>query len=368
MPSAADPDFIQAVERLLERVDHPVKTTPWRLEPIHNAFQEKNNIFKIQPDSGPALVLKLEHNRFDAQLEREAHTLAFLAGTDIPAPKLYDFGALEGFTPNERRVRGLLMEFVEGVPLNWRYYRADRSQRRYYLEQVVDLVKRLSQLQVDPAAHLAPYGGIAGPVEQTAAGIRCEKLSGYQPELPGPFENQAAMYALLIPHGLERLSVQDPDSTDRLSLIWQRLDASVLAEQPGVVLAHADIAPMNIIVDPETHIIQALIDWEFAGFYPRDQDFHSLLYYDRHQDWKWCGPKDVALARDLLQDRGLGPPDGYDARLPWYDLLQLIQDQLNYRDWFAADSAERADYEAALARRLDAFWQPVMGRGSLPLR
>jgi len=34
------------------------------------------------------------------------------------------------------------------------------------------------------------------------------------------------------------------------------------------VLCHNDLAPQNILVDPDTFKIVSIIDWEFAGFYP----------------------------------------------------------------------------------------------------
>jgi hypothetical protein len=78
-----------------------------------------------------------------------------------------------------------------------------------------------------------------------------------------------------------------------------------------------------------------LVDLEMDSFYPLDMDFHSLFYSDRFQDWKWCGPEDVKLAREMLaRQAGELLPD-YDERLKWFDLLQLAMDRCLYRHWFS---------------------------------
>ncbi|KAG6860412.1 hypothetical protein C0995_011483 [Termitomyces sp. Mi166 len=40
------------------------------------------------------------------------------------------------------------------------------------------------------------------------------------------------------------------------------------AETPEFVFIHGDLAQHNIIVDEKTHKINAIIDWEYAGYYP----------------------------------------------------------------------------------------------------
>lgn len=35
-----------------------------------------------------------------------------------------------------------------------------------------------------------------------------------------------------------------------------------------LVFCHNDLSASNVIVDPDTLAIKAIIDWEYAGFYP----------------------------------------------------------------------------------------------------
>lgn len=39
-------------------------------------------------------------------------------------------------------------------------------------------------------------------------------------------------------------------------------------ESEDLVLCHNDLSMNNVIVDPETLKVNAIVDWEYAGFYP----------------------------------------------------------------------------------------------------
>jgi hypothetical protein len=43
-----------------------------------------------------------------------------------------------------------------------------------------------------------------------------------------------------------------------------------------LVFCHNDLSPYNIIVDSATLKVKAIIDWEYAGFYP--QEFEGMFY------------------------------------------------------------------------------------------
>ncbi|MBE3042105.1 phosphotransferase [Candidatus Bathyarchaeota archaeon] len=47
-------------------------------------------------------------------------------------------------------------------------------------------------------------------------------------------------------------------------------------EQRDLVFCYNDFSAPNVIVDPETLKIAAIIDWEYAGFYPAG--FESPFY------------------------------------------------------------------------------------------
>lgn len=46
--------------------------------------------------------------------------------------------------------------------------------------------------------------------------------------------------------------------------------------EDDLVFCHNDLSAANVIVDPETLKITAIIDWEYAGFYP--PEFEAPFY------------------------------------------------------------------------------------------
>jgi hypothetical protein len=60
-------------------------------------------------------------------------------------------------------------------------------------------------------------------------------------------------------------------------------------EKPEYVFQHGDIAAQNIIMDPQTLQVKALIDWEFAGYFPPGMErwpgtLDSVAYRKRYQN------------------------------------------------------------------------------------
>lgn len=44
-------------------------------------------------------------------------------------------------------------------------------------------------------------------------------------------------------------------------------------KQQDLVFCHNDLSMNNVIVDPDTLKINAIVDWEYAGFYPPEFEF-----------------------------------------------------------------------------------------------
>lgn len=70
-------------------------------------------------------------------------------------------------------------------------------------------------------------------------------------------------------------------------------------EQGGYVFCHNDLSQHNVLVDPETLTIKAIVDWEYGGFWPE--------WFERPY-WERTGPSvplqgeldDVERCRDWL--------------------------------------------------------------------
>jgi aminoglycoside phosphotransferase (APT) family kinase protein len=330
------------------------------IEAVNNSFQNKGNVFKIDLPNARSFVIKFDHPFFESHLDREAHLLAFLSTTPVPTPRLIHTGTCTVYHIDKLFPNYILMEYLDGIPLNWVYYRADRDERRGYLRQVVELIATLTIFQVRHAAATPRIGSPAGRITHHDRFVGCDQLAPFNKEPVGPFVTIDEMFQQQIAYWLLQLRAhpQGHYAID-LETAWQRLDRAVLSHDVPICLAHADIAPMNIMVDPLTRRLIGLIDWEFAGFYPADMDFHSVLYYDRYQAWKWCGDEDVRMAHELMQEQQIHPPEGYEDRLIWFDLLQLIKDLCHYHQWFVDAPDTRSQYEHALAHRLRMLFAQV---------
>ncbi|KAJ3471994.1 hypothetical protein NLG97_g11380 [Lecanicillium saksenae] len=71
-------------------------------------------------------------------------------------------------------------------------------------------------------------------------------------------------------------------------------------ERPDYVFQHGDLAAHNILIDPLTFEVMALIDWEYAGYYPEGTELwpgtlDEDAYYSRG------GSDGVHLAADIAQ-------------------------------------------------------------------
>lgn len=83
-------------------------------------------------------------------------------------------------------------------------------------------------------------------------------------------------------------------------------------------LVHSDLNPKNVLVDPETHRVTGLVDWEFAHAGSPYADLGNLLRFER----------DPAFAEAVLATYAARVPDAGDAlldRARAADLFALVE-------------------------------------------
>lgn len=90
---------------------------------------------------------------------------------------------------------------------------------------------------------------------------------------------------LLLP---PRLTEEDPRD-------WPRYTSM----EPEFVLCHGDLSQENVLIDPHTHKIRAIIDWEYGGYYPPMFEAQLWRYHPCKQDWDAHKPKELW---SLLED------------------------------------------------------------------
>ncbi|KIV99737.1 uncharacterized protein PV09_08663 [Verruconis gallopava] len=76
---------------------------------------------------------------------------------------------------------------------------------------------------------------------------------------------------------LDQLSSQLPSEALRAVARWAS-DSLPLLETLPVVLTHGDVVPSNIMVHPDTGVLQGMVDWAEAEFLPFGMAFYGLEY------------------------------------------------------------------------------------------
>ncbi|PUU81617.1 kinase-like domain-containing protein, partial [Tuber borchii] len=89
-----------------------------------------------------------------------------------------------------------------------------------------------------------------------------------------------------------------------------RLNA-LLSASHRIVLSHGDFHPGNIMIDPESLEVAAVIDWEFGGWYPEYWELVKAMEPGPWDDWWQWFPRSAAgyeleWGVDLVLDRVLG--------------------------------------------------------------
>ncbi|KAI5464362.1 kinase-like domain-containing protein [Mariannaea sp. PMI_226] len=200
----------------------------------------------------------------------EAATMSFVtANTSIPVPRIYC-----SFVHKNRAF--LVMERIRGSSLA----EAWRTLSDADLENIFSQLRRIFQeLRALP---LPPGTG----VESCQGGsLRDSRIARSKPRF-GPFKTIHGFHLWL----REDLKPEEhPTREDDED--WKRIKEMVAKQDgpwPPPVFTHGDLNPFNILVRGDR--IVAIIDWEFAGWYPCYWEYTSA----------WCGNLTRQAWQDLL--------------------------------------------------------------------
>ncbi len=214
-------------------------------------------------------------------VEREYRILTALAGTDVPVPVMHlsaDRGTLAD-------VPVIVMEFVDG--------------------QVVDGFESLDGLRGDVRARLVKQ------LARVLAAVHAVKIDSVG--LDG-----LASHGAYVPRQLKRWTSQwDRSRTRDLPPLAALTDLLRRNAPPPdrFGLIHGDFSPRNVVIDPGTGAIRAVLDWELSTLGDPTADVGTALAYWTHADLSEGGtrgaedPKLVAeeragFVRDYLTESG----------------------------------------------------------------
>lgn len=184
----------------------------------------------------------------------EAETMTFVADrTTIPIPKV--LGTLE---QDEKTY--IYMERSEGRTLEECLAELTDDQLVSLAAQLSDIV---TQLRAIEGSHI---GSINGPCT--------DYLWKYNESLEkGPFEKEYQFNDAIIAYYHERYP-------SKFSVFLR----SLYHDTHRILFAHGDLTPKNIMIRDDK--IVAILDWEFAGWYPEYWEYVKALYGDEWQtEW-----------------------------------------------------------------------------------
>ncbi|PGH23624.1 hypothetical protein AJ80_02230 [Polytolypa hystricis UAMH7299] len=183
--------------------------------------------------TGVINVMSLDEHRVLKSKEhsrQEADALQFVASnTTIPVPKVYDVDD-EG--------QNIVIEYMPGNPLDKVWIKLTHDQRDSVCHQLAGYLAQLRQLtgkQIE-----APNGGRV-------------RVGYYQTRWDGPFKTEKEFN-----HFLAQGTGLCPGESHKIHF------------------AHGDLSPRNVLVD-ESGCVTAVLDWEWAGFFPEYWDVARML-------------------------------------------------------------------------------------------
>lgn len=171
----------------------------------------------------------------------ESRTLKFVHSLQLPVPAVHEVHASDQNT-------GILMDFVDGECLEEAWPSMDSEQKQSVAEQIGHIVTTVRQAASDRRS----IGALGGPARD------CRQVSDYS---GGPSANEAEFNIFVLD------LLRGTPSMIRNTLV----EALNVSNQ--IVFTHGDLTPRNIIVKGDR--VQALLDWEYAGWYPLFPTFQT---------------------------------------------------------------------------------------------
>ena len=240
------PILIRQLWHYLGRILLPLRIYLARLvyhEPMFNRFTMRLD---------PWTVLKTSYVDISRQ---EAAALAFVRHhTSIPVPDLLD-------SWNDSKLGYIRISMCTGVELGRAWPAMDADGRSRTAAELKAYIRELRALK---------QPGCAGWVGSAEHGqVSCPRISMAGPQ--GPWDSAEEFHAFL----LESLA---PLGGNRLA---QRYTEVLRAYQHDVVFSHADLSFENILVDPQTGRVTAIVDWAMAGWWPEYWEYRKAMFGGR---------------------------------------------------------------------------------------
>ncbi|KAK8166571.1 hypothetical protein IWX90DRAFT_358577, partial [Phyllosticta citrichinensis] len=169
-------------------------------------------------------------------------------------------------------------------------------------EQKMDVARQLRAILEEMRRQTSPLGA-ATMIASCGGGALSDRRT-YNVCHGGPFADEAAFDAF-------QLDVYKPTPREVRDALARALEQQQRSKQHRVVFTHGDLTQLNIIVDKDSYRIRALLDWEYAGWYPEHWEYVKFVdTHPKHKDWR-------DYARYILPRQNLDELVVYQALKRW---------------------------------------------------
>lgn len=133
-----------------------------------------------------------------------------------------------------------------------------------------------SDIMAQPSDYIAQMRAMGG--------IHLGRLNGEGVVVPSIMTRSGGPFATMVE--FHDWLVRPPKRSQTQSMYWHQITTQLGAESP-IVFTHGDIAARNILVRDGR--IVAVLDWEFAGWYPEYWEYVFALRGLDNVDWETLG-------------------------------------------------------------------------------
>ncbi|KAJ5078014.1 aminoglycoside phosphotransferase-related-related [Anaeramoeba ignava] len=289
-----------------------------------------NYVYLIKTSSNDEFVLRVRtpEKVWDTiKTENEVAIHKFvLENTTIPIPKIYSFSSI----PDE--ILGyeyIIMEKKEGVRIATIWNSLNQEKKEIILLQIVDILAQLRKFTFDKIGSLQidKNGNyiLSKPIDLTT----------------GPFDTFQDFLKAQIEYRIP--SIQNNERFCKYIPFIEKFLEKIIpkVEYKGkFVLTHLDIGPDNILIDPKTLQITGVLDWEWAGSYPEDEDLRAEMIIEEILP-------DSELTKFFffeLSKRGIEKPFGFDEREQIYNFRDFLMIFVSYHWWFERNPEKKEPF------------------------
>ncbi len=259
-----------------------------------------NPIYLLTATSGRQFVLRLRNpHKYWRGIRTiaEVNAMRLVRGsTTIPVPAVLDFASDEAASAIDCEY--ILMDHLPGATLTDLIPDLTHAQRLSVLGEVLACIKKLQDIPLETTAEQVGTFSVQ-PGDYKSLG----PIIHDGPSL-GPFRNFADYCAANVQHALFCIH-NVPDRFEHLVSPLQEFVQRAKFGHTKNVLCHLDFNPGNVLVDPATLQVTAVLDWEHARVCPWELEFYAAQKYacayqlsEKHVE-QLCGQAGVML----------GPPD-----------------------------------------------------------